>query len=170
MRKIMIMAIFLLAACGSKSATEVASGTYTDPETGETARYSLATDQSGTGNISVKTEDGEMKFGGGAGNSKLPDGFSPYPGSKMTGGFAATGKSGTGGMASFEVKAKAADVIAHFRKQAESAGMRVNTELTSGDMMMIGAEKVGDKKAGMQVTATQAGGLVRGSVTYGIGG
>ncbi len=170
MRKIMIMATLLLAACGTKSATEVASGTFTDPETGETAPYSVATDENGTGNISIKTEEGEMKFDGGAGHGKLPDGISPYPGSRMTGGFSASGKSGTGGMASFEVKANAADVITHFRKQAESVGMKVNSELTSGDMMMIGAEKVGDKKTGMQVTATQAGDLVRGSVTYGIGG
>src|SRR5690606_38290816 len=32
----------LLAGCGSKSETEVASGTYTDPETGKTADYKIS--------------------------------------------------------------------------------------------------------------------------------
>src|SRR3546814_15376274 len=99
-----------------------------------------------------------MSFGGGAANAKLPDGFAPYPGSKMTGGFTATGKGSQSGMASFEAPGKAEDVIAHFRKQAEAAGFKVNAEVKSGDTLMIGAAKPDDDKSGVQVTATQEGG------------
>lgn len=164
-------AMLLLAGCGSNEETEVASGTYTDPETGESADYKVtAGDDSESGNISIKTEDGEMVFGGGAANAKLPAGFTPFPGAKMTGGFAATGKDGQGGMASFEADGKAADVIAHFRKQAEAQGMKVTSEVKAGDTLMFGAEAAGAGKTGVQVTATQAGSKVNGSVTYGVGG
>src|SRR3546814_12917705 len=90
---LVLTAALLLAACGSQSEKEVASGTVTDPETGETTDYQVtASGEGDEGNVSIKTEDGEMSFGGGAANAKLPDGFAPSPGSKMTGGFTATGK------------------------------------------------------------------------------
>jgi len=164
-----IAASLVLAGCGSKSDTELASGTITDPDTGETTDYSVTTDGD-EGNLSIKTEDGEMQFGSGAANAKLPAGFAPYPGSKMTGGFTATGKDGQGGMASFEAPGKAEDVIAHFRRQAEAAGLKVNAEVKSGDTLMLGAEKPDDSKSGVQITATQDGDMVKGSVTYGMGG
>src|SRR3546814_4473258 len=111
-----------------------------------------------------------MSFGGGADNAKLPDGFAPYPGSKMTGGFTATGKDGQGGMASFEAPGKAEDVIAHLRRQAEAAGLKVKAEVSSGKTLLHGAEQPDDSKSGVQVTATQQGAMVKGSVTYGMGG
>ncbi|WP_077148857.1 hypothetical protein [Sphingopyxis sp. KK2] len=162
-------AALLVAACGSKSEQEVASGTYTDPETGETADYKVTKSADGEdGSISIKTEDGEMSFGGGASSAKLPKGFTPYPGATMTGGMAATGPGGEqSGMASFEVKGQAADVIAHYRKQAEAAGLKVASEVKAGDMMMFSAEPAGGGKSGVHVTATQAGDTVNGTVTFG---
>jgi hypothetical protein len=160
-------ATLFLAGCGSKSETEVASGTYTDPETGKTADYKISSSDDGeNGKVTIKTEEGEVQFGGYA---KLPAGITPYPGSKMTGGFAGSGKDGQGGLASFEVKAKAADVIAHFRKQIEGAGMKVNSEINAEDTIIIGAEKPGDAKTTIQVTATQTDDMVEGAITYGSG-
>ena len=52
-------ASLVLAGCGSKSDTELASGTITDPDTGEKTDYSVTTDGD-EGNLSIKTEDGEM--------------------------------------------------------------------------------------------------------------
>ena len=69
-------------------------------------------------------------------------------------------------MASFEVDAKAVDVIAHFRKQAEAAGMKVTSEIKSGDTMIIGAEKSGGGHGGVQITATQTGSQVNGTITH----
>ena len=69
-------AALLLAACGSKSEQEVASGTYTDPDTGKTADYKVTKSADGEdGAVSIKTADGEVSFGGGVANAKLPAGF-----------------------------------------------------------------------------------------------
>lgn len=159
-------AMVLAAGCSSKSETEVASGTYTDPETGKTADYKISSEDGENGKVTIKTDDGEMQFGGAA---KLPEGITPYPGSKMTGGFAGSGKDGQGGLASFEVKGKAAEVMAHFRKQIESAGLKVKSEINADDTMIIGAEKPDDSKTSIQVTATQNGDMVEGAITYGTG-
>ncbi len=161
-------AALVAAGCSSKSEKEVASGTYTDPETGETADYKITSSDDGeAGNVTIKTADGEVSFGGGAAHAKLPSGIAPYPGAKMTGGFSSSGKDGITGMASFEVKGKAADVIAHFRKQVEAQGMQVTSEIKADQTMMFAAQKPGDEKSGMQFTATQDGDKVSGSVTYG---
>ena len=56
-------AALLLAGCGSNEETEVASGTYTDPETGKTADYKVTTDGADGNQVSFKTEDGDMSFG-----------------------------------------------------------------------------------------------------------
>ena len=163
-------AALLVAGCGSKSEKEVASGTYTDPDTGETADYKVTSSDDGeSGNISIKTADGEVSFGGGGATAKLPAGIAPFPGAKMTGGFSSTGKDGTSGMASFEVKGKAADVIAHFRKQVEAQGMKVVSEVNADETMMIAAEKAGSETPELHVMATQEGDMVTGSVTYGDG-
>ncbi|OWQ95276.1 hypothetical protein [Sphingopyxis witflariensis] len=157
------MAVALLVAgCGSKSEKEVASGTYTDPETGKTADYKISGDGE-NGKVTIKTEEGEVQFGGVA---KLPAGITPYPGSKMTGGFAGSGKDGKGGLASFEVKGKAADVVAHYRKQIDGAGMKVTSEIAAEDTIIIGAEKPGDAKTTIQINATQNGDMVEGAITY----
>src|SRR3546814_14282674 len=74
------------------------------------------------------------------------------------------------GMASCEAPGKAEAVIAHFRRQAEAAGFKVNAEMKTGDTLMIAAGKPGDDKSGVQITATQEGGKVTGSITYGMGG
>src|SRR3546814_4219216 len=78
----------------------------------------------------------------------------------MTGGFTSTGKGSRSGMASFEAPGKAEAVIAHFRRQAEAAGFKVNAEMKTGDTLMIAAGKPGDDKSGVQITATQEGGKV----------
>ncbi|WP_428682756.1 hypothetical protein [Sphingopyxis sp.] len=158
----------LVTGCGSKSETEVASGTYTDPATGKTAEYKVSGGKDGEdGKVTIKTDDGEMQFGT---EAKLPAGLTPYPGSKMTGGFAGSSEGKQGGLASFEVKAKAADVVAHYRGQIESAGLKVKSEMNAGDTIIIGAEKPGDEQTTIQVTATQNGDIVEGAVTYGSGG
>lgn len=160
-------ATLLLAGCGSKSETEVASGTYTDPETGKTADYRISSSDDGeNGKVTIKTDDGEVQFGG---EAKLPAGLTPFPGSKMTGGFAGASEGKQGGLASFEVKGKAADVIGHYRRQIEAAGLKVKSEMNAEDTMIISAEKPDDANTSIQVTTTQNGDMVEGAVTYGSG-
>ena len=157
----------LLAGCGSKSETEVASGTYTDPETGKTADYKISSSEDGeNGKVTIKTDNGEVQFGG---EAKLPAGFTPFPGSKMTGGFSGSSEGRRGGLASFEVKGKAADVVAHYRRQIEAAGLKVKSEMKAEDTVIISAEKPDDAETSIQVTATQNGDMVEGAITYGTG-
>lgn len=160
-------AALLLAGCGSKSETEVASGTYTDPETGKTADYKISSSEDGeNGKVTIKTDDGEVQFGG---EAKLPAGLTPFPGSKMTGGFAGSSEGRQGGLASFEVKGKATDVVAHYRRQIEAAGLKVKSEMKAEDTVIISAEKPDDPETSIQVTATQNGDMVEGAITYGTG-
>ena len=155
--------MLLATGCGSKSEADAASGTY---GTGKATLHVNIGEDGKNGRLTIKTEEGEVQFGE---NAKLPAGITPYPGSKMTGGFAGSGKDGQGGLAGFEVRAKATDVIAHFRKQIEDAGLKVNSEISAEDTMILGAEKPGDAKTSIQVTATQNGHMVKGAVTYGTG-
>jgi len=48
--------------------------------------------------------------------------------------------------------------------------MKITTEVKASETAMFGAERPGDSKSGVQVTATQAGDMVNGSITYGHGG
>ncbi len=160
----------LLAACGSSNESEIASGTVTDAD-GKTADYSIT--QSGDGDegkITIKTDEGEMQFGSGAGNAKMPEGFTLYPGAKLTGGMnsAAGDKSAT--MANFEVAGKNADVIAFYRKQAEAQGMKIVGEMSTPDNIILTAQQEGAKERSVQVTAAQKGGKVIGIVMGQTGG
>ena len=171
MRKLLwVVPVVLLAACGSSNESEIASGTVTDSE-GKTADYSIT--QSGDGDegkVTIKTDEGEMQFGSGAGNAKMPDGFALYPGAKLTGGMnsAANGKSAT--MANFEVSGKTSDVIAFYRKQAEAQGMKIVGEMSTPGNIILTAEQKGTAPRSVQVTAAQEGDKVIGIVMGQTGG
>lgn len=159
-----IVPALMLAACGGDDGREVASGTVTDAD-GKSTDYSVT--QSGDGDegqVTIKTDEGSVQFGSGAGNAKLPDGFTLYPGAKLTGGMnsAAEGKSAT--IANFEVKAKGADVIAHYRKQAEAQGMKIKGEMSSPGNIILTAQQDSPVKRSIQVTAAEADGVVMGAV------
>ena len=155
-----------LAACGNSEEREVMSGTVTDPETGKDTSYVVTSDRDGgDGTVTVKSDKGTATFGSGAAHARLPAGIAPFPGAMMTGGFAADGPEGTGGMATFTAKAASADVIAHFRRQAEAQGMKVISEVSAEDTRMIAAEAKDGST--LQITATQEGDSVTGNVAYG---
>ena len=48
--------------------------------------------------------------------------------------------------------------------------MCIRDRVKAGETAMFGAERPDDSKSGVQVTATQAGDMVNGSITYGHGG
>ena len=69
----------------------------------------------------------------------------------MTGGFAGSGKEGQGGLRVSRSRERLRRDGA-FRKQIESAGFKVNSEINAEDTRIIGAEKPGDSKTSIQVT------------------
>ncbi len=154
----------LLAGCGGGGDSEIASGTVTDAD-GKSVDYAVSTagDQ---GKVSIKTDEGEISFGGDAASAKLPDGFALYPGAKLTGGFASTMEGKVATMANFEVKGTAAAVIAFYRKQAEAAGLKIAGEISSPGSMILTANAGdgADKPRSVQITAAEADGVVTGSI------
>ena len=162
--------LLMLAGCGSGGESEIASGTVTDAD-GKSTDYRVT--QSGDGDdgqIKIKTDEGEMQFGSGAGNAKMSDGFALYPGAKLTGGMNSAIEGQTATMANFEVSGKNADVIAFYRKQAEAQGMKIVGEMSTPGNIILTAQQEGAKKRSVQVTAAQEGNKVIGIVMGQTGG
>lgn len=165
MRMAMLMgAALFLTACGGNDEREIASGTVTDAD-GKSANYSVTQSGDGdAGQVTIKTDEGEMKFGSGAGNAKMPDGFTLYPGATLTGGMNSSADNGSATMANFEVEGKHTDVIAHYRKQAEAQGLKIVGEMTTPGNIILTAAEEGARKRSVQITAAQDGTKVTGIV------
>lgn len=163
-------AMLFLAACGGGDSNEIASGTVTDAD-GKSVDYRVTQSGDGdTGNISIKTDEGEMQFGSGAANAKMPAGFTLYPGAKLTGGFDSKADGKTATMANFEVAGKGADVIAHYRKQAEAQGMAIKGEMSSPGNIILTAQQDKPVKRSVQITAADSDGKVVGTIMAQTGG
>jgi hypothetical protein len=147
---IAVLALLALSAC--KSQSEVASGTVTDPDTGETTRYPVKSDRD-DGTIDIRTDNGTMQIRSGA-DAPMPAGFPAYPGATANGGsaiFNATGANGgSGGMTSFLTDDPPEKVIAFYRDAATRQGYAINAEANMGPMRMIGSEGK-DGKGGFQL-------------------
>ena len=87
----------------------------------------------------VKT--GAAASGGSAEN--LPDGFTAYPGAKIV--LSVDGNQGGkgGGMVAMETSAPPTKVIAFYRKQAENAGLEIESEGTFSGSQVMGARRDG---------------------------
>lgn len=83
----------------------------------------------------------------------LPQGFSLFPASRVLGN-SQVKRSGGGQdtLVTFEADAPAADVIAHYRDQAQAAGFAVSLEAETGDTRIFVGERGGTK---LTATATQ---------------
>lgn len=149
MRETGLVAALLLMACGSGEGQAVARG----GDQGSPA--AVATPQ-------APARDGvaETKFGDD--NQQYPKGFSPYPGSRPARNFSASTYDG-GTAASFEVEAKVADVIAHFRKQAEAQGMKITGQVEGGSTTIFVADRP-DGSGDVKFTIIQSGNRVMGAV------
>lgn len=151
------VALAMLAACGSNETT--VSG-----EDGGTMTYS--TDDAGNLNADITTDKGEQLTVRSGGEANLPDGFTLYPGATMQGNSDMKGPQGTGAMMTLESDASPEKVVAFYKKQAEDAGYDIQSEVRSGDMQMIVAQKPSaggalsvmaqKKDGGSEITLTHA--------------
>lgn len=129
-----IPATLILAACGSQS-DDAAS----DADTS----YSVD-EESGVTTSQITTPDGTAKMESGAGvKAKLPDGFTIMPGAKVISASNISTEQGSGSMTMLEIAKPAEDVIAHYRKQAEAAGIKIQLEMNNEGTRMIGGEGEG---------------------------
>jgi len=159
MRKLAFVAAAtgLLAACGSET-----SGEFTTAD-GETGEYTMKAEGEGM-TATVTTEDGTatMRSGPDA-KPNLPKGFTLYPGANVVTTANVNQNGQTGSMTMFETGDSPEKVADFYRKQAEKAGFKIQTdanvngsqtfagEAPDGSSFMINANASGDKTLGQLV-------------------
>ena len=113
-----------------------------------------------TGSFSVKSSEGSMVFGAGAG--KLPAWLAAYPGAAATGGATMQGPEGEGGTAGFKTGDSAEQVAAFYEQQLKQAGMKTTKNVMNqgGEVKLItlhGADEARKRSATIVVTVTGEG-------------
>ncbi|RIV90497.1 hypothetical protein D2V17_04390 [Aurantiacibacter xanthus] len=135
MRAVVISAAVLaLAACGSDDSntieTEDGDITYTvDEDSGKTV--TTVTNAEGE---TVKVQSGE----GAAAN--LPDGFTLYPGARVVSSTNVSSGGSNGALVELESPAKAEEIVAFYRKEAEAAGIEIKMEMKANEAQIVSGE------------------------------
>lgn len=174
--RIAVLASLVLAALGLAVAALVWLGKLDMPgalDTGPRTTTEHTIDHAtGETRITIPQKDGIATLRSGPNVPvTLPEGFSLFPGSRVVGNsLVARTDDGQNTLVTFDTDAAAADVIAHYRKQAKAAGFAIALELTTGDTTILVAERKGDG-ARLSATATQGspatGQLIVGGVKAG---
>ena len=127
-------AAVLVAGCGSEK-----SGTF-ETEDGETGTYTV--DQSGEAvTATVETSEGTARMQSGSDVPlDLPRGFSIYPGAKVVTNTVFDQPGSKGALVTMAASASPEDMIAHYRRQAEAAGVDLELDMTTDTMRMIGGK------------------------------
>jgi hypothetical protein len=125
----------MLGACGGPD-----EGTI-ETENGETVAYKVEGDGGDTA-IRISGEDGEeVVINSDTGTTvDLPDGFSLYPGATVVSSTTMNQGDGQGTLIIMQSDASAQDMVEFYRNQAESAGIRIQMEMTTNGSEMIGGE------------------------------
>lgn len=156
-----IIGALTLAACGSSDADEV---TWTDAETGETM-----TIDTGEASMTFRTDEGELNVRGGTDVPvSLPGNFSLIDGSNVISNTIFNQPDSRGAMVLFETSMSPAEVIDHYRGEAEAAGVQIQIESNTNGTRMIGGE--GPDGLTMSVTATPSGDGSSAQLVIGEGG
>jgi hypothetical protein len=147
----------LLSACGSEPDDDNASA--------KAESYSMETEGGGM-KATVTTEDGTATVRSGPGTKpNLPDGFTIYPGSTIVSTANVSQNGEDGSMTMFETSDSADKVIDFYRKQAEAAGFKIESEATVNDAKMIGGE--GADKSSFMLNVTPAEGKTTAQLVVG---
>lgn len=150
-----IPATLILAACGSQG----------DNAANADTSYSVD-EESGVTTSQITTPDGTAKMESGAGvKANLPDGFTIMPGAKVVSASNISTEQGSGSMTMLEIASPAEDVIAHYRKQAEAAGIKIQLEMNNEGTRMIGGE--GEGGLTFSLTASEADGSTNAQLMIG---
>ena len=150
-----------LSGCGSDTSGDI------ENEDGDTiGTYEV---DAGTGeiNASMTQDDGTvatMRSGKNV-TVELPDGFSIYPGATVTSNTKVSSSDGGGSVVMFTTDDPAPDLIDFYRKQAEAAGVKIEMQMDTDGMSMIGGKMPdGDSFA---FTATGGGDRTNGQLMIG---
>lgn len=127
----------LVSACGSET-----SGEFTTDD-GSTGEYTI--DQStGETTARIETDEGTATLRSGANVPvELSEGFSIYPGATVISNTVVSHGEGSGNMVMMETTDSPEEVAAHYRKQAEAAGVDIQIEMSINGGKMLGGEGPG---------------------------
>lgn len=154
-----LVSSILLAACGSDS-----SGTF-ETSDGEEGSYTVDRDGDEM-TAQITSEEGTATIRSGDGlNVDLPDGYSIFPGSKIVSSTTISSDSNSGSMVFFESDASPDDVVAHYRKQAESEGVDIKMEMTTGNTRILSGE--GEDGRVFSITVSEDDGKSSGNLMIG---
>ena len=164
MKKLLILtAVGLLAAGGGNETSGTIEG-----EDGQKVDYAVS-QEGGETNVTMKSEDGTVNVQSGANVAvDLPMGFSLYPGAKVVSNTKVAQADGSGALLVLESSASAADMVGFYRKQAESAGIKIAMEMNTNGTQMIAGESA-DGKSTFSFTATPGGDTTTAQLTVGAG-
>ncbi len=147
----MIPAMLLIASCGSSSDDELASGTFDDGE-GNEGSYSIRGDEESSETV-IKSGDGEVRIAtGDKALKELPLGIELYPGADVQTSMSGIGEGKSGAMVVFKTSDSADDVVKFYRDQMAEKGIEVKTEVTTGNMKMIGGERDSGETVNLSVS------------------
>ncbi|MFC3097423.1 putative periplasmic lipoprotein [Alteraurantiacibacter palmitatis] len=132
-RALVLGGTLLLAACGSSNEGTVQT------EDGEVA-YDV--DQSGEEtNVTITAEDGStVVANSGSGTADFPAGFSLYPGATVVSSMVINANDGAGSMITVHSSATPEDLAAHYRREAEAAGIAIGMNATVNGSVMLNGE------------------------------
>ena len=158
MKKLLILpAILLLASCGSDD--ERASGTFEDGD-GNEGSYSVSGDDENS-EMTIKSEDGEVKFTtGNKATEDLPMGVKLYPGADVQTSIKGSGEGKSGAMVVFKSDDSQEEVLDFYKDQMKSKGIEVKSEISTGDMKMIGGQREDGQMFNVSVTKDASGGVI----------
>lgn len=156
MRKLAIAtaigAAMALSACGSDETsgtfeTDDGEGSYTVNQDGDDINIEATSDE---GDFSLQTGDDL--------DVDLPAGFTIYPGAEVTSNMTMGQENGGGGsVVSMTSDASPEDLLAHYRAEAEAAGIEIKAEMDLGGMKVLAGES--GNGASFTVRAGEDGGV-----------
>lgn len=114
------------------------------------------------GSLEVKSSEGSMKFGAGAGSEKLPDWLPAYPGAAPQGAFSMQSPKETTGSFHFVTKDSIEQVMRYYEDALKKAGLKVTSNTIQQDgktgLGIVTGEEAGNKrKAVVNATASAEG-------------
>lgn len=149
MRRIAVFAIaaLVLASCGKSDEKTVVVNDKGD-KLNVSASGNRMSMQSGDGKTSITIDSNGV-----TGDLKMPAFVTLFPGAKVTATVNGMGTDSNGGTVTFETSAAAGDVIAFYKKNSESAGLKEKMSMNQGGVSMFTASS-DDSKRNLEVVAS----------------
>lgn len=153
MRQILLpsIAALVLASCGSGEESRV----YDESEADQAA----AAIAGGADDVTIRSDQGEVRVRSGDADTPLPGGLPAYPGAERTAGYSANSTGADGGsgqLVAFTTDDSPEEVIAFYREAVERSGREISASMEMEQLQSISVADA-DERGGFTVTATNTG-------------